>query len=170
MSASLQWVLLARLFIAALLGGAIGLERVWHGRPAGLRTDMIIALSSCLFTIISVYGFPGQDITKIASQIVVGVGFLGAGTMFHSQRHVLGLTTASTIWLVAAVGMAIGIGMYGVAAFVTIVSIVFLTFLAPCSDWLEKEGEKHARRRGLKIVREENDVHFVSYPHKKQSK
>lgn len=159
-------VLFLRLFLAGVLGGAIGLERVWHGRPAGLRTNMIIAISSCLFTIISAYGFGAQEPTRIASQIVVGVGFLGAGTMLHNQKQVLGLTTASTIWLVAALGMAVGAGMYLVAAFVTAVALFFLAFLAPISTWLEHHAERNARSQGVTIVHLDHRVHYVSSPHR----
>jgi putative Mg2+ transporter-C (MgtC) family protein len=160
-------VVIGKMLLAAVLGGMIGLERLWHGRPAGLRTNMIIALSSCLFTVISFTGFPGStEPERVAAQIVVGVGFLGAGTMFHQQKHVLGLTTASIIWLVAAIGMAVGVGMYVVAVAVTAMALGFLCFLAPLSNWLEREAEKGARRRGYRIVHEHPPVHLVSYPHK----
>ncbi len=159
--------LVLRIVVSALLGGAIGLERVWHGRPAGLRTNMMIAISSCLFTILSLYGFPegpGVDASRVASQIVVGVGFLGAGTVLHNSHHVLNLTTASTIWLVAAIGMAAGVGMYLLAGVVTLLAVISLSFFAPLSDWLSRHAEQHARRKGVKIVHEDFGVHFVAHP------
>ncbi len=161
--------LMLRILVSAVLGGAIGFERVWHGRPAGLRTSMLIAISSCLFTILSSTGFGdglSQDPARVASQIVVGVGFLGAGTMMHSEKHVLGLTTASTIWLVAAIGMAAGVGLYGMAVAVTALALLCLTLLAPLSTWMEKQAEWHARRWGATIVRVDPRMHYVSYTHR----
>ena len=105
-----QWEMAGQISLAALLGGLVGLERVGHG-PAGLRTNIIIAMSSCLFTILSIYGFPTltvdgpRDSARIAAQIVSGVGFLGAGAVLHSKSRVRGLTSAATIWLVAAIGI-----------------------------------------------------------------
>ncbi|MGD8473580.1 MAG: MgtC/SapB family protein, partial [Anaerolineae bacterium] len=96
--------------MAAVLGAIVGVERLWTGHPAGLRTNMVIAVSSCLFTILSIEAFPlqgsAQDTARVAAQIVTGVGFLGAGALLQTKSHVRGLTTAATIWLVAALGMA----------------------------------------------------------------
>ncbi|MGH2677187.1 MAG: MgtC/SapB family protein, partial [Actinomycetota bacterium] len=107
-----------RLLGAALLGGVIGLEREVRDQPAGFRTHMLVALGSCLFTLISAYGFgafqgdPGvpYDPTRIAAQIVTGIGFLGAGAIIRSGMSVRGLTTAASLWVVAAIGMAVGAG------------------------------------------------------------
>ena len=166
--------LLARVVIAAVLGGILGLERVWHGRPAGLRTNMLISISSCLFTILSMEGFGDTvagDPTRVASQIVVGVGFLGAGTMLHDHHnHVRGLTTASTIWLVAAVGMAAGTGMYSLAITVTLMAIACLTLFAPISAWLERHAVQRAHRKGIPVVHEEQMIHYVSFGHGKKQK
>jgi putative Mg2+ transporter-C (MgtC) family protein len=108
---SFSWIDAARVSLAALLGAIVGLERVAGGHPAGLRTNMVISVSSCLFTILSIEGFPlkgtSQDTSRVAAQIVTGVGFLGAGALLQSKGHVRGMTTAATIWLVAAIGMAI---------------------------------------------------------------
>ncbi len=166
--------LLLRVIVAAILGGVMGLERVWHGRPAGLRTNMLISISSCLFTILSMEGFGDSvagDPTRVASQIVVGVGFLGAGTMLHDHHnHVRGLTTASTIWLVAAVGMAAGTGMYSLAISVTLMALACLTLFAPLSYWLERHAVKRAHRRGIPVVHEDQLVHYVSFAHGKKKR
>jgi putative Mg2+ transporter-C (MgtC) family protein len=139
---SLNWNAVVKIFLAALLGAVVGLEREWGGHPAGLRTNMVIAISSCLFTIISIEGFPlrgaSQDTARVAAQIVTGVGFLGAGVVLRSKKHVRGLTTAATIWLVAAIGMAIGASAYFVAIFATVLSTILVILLAPVSHRLEQ--------------------------------
>ena len=135
--ASLNWDAVVKISLAALLGAIVGLEREWGGHPAGLRTNMVIAISSCLFTILSIEGFPlrgtSQDTARVAAQIVTGVGFLGAGVVLRSKKHVRGLTTAAAIWLVAAIGMAIGTGAYSVAVFTTVLSTILVIILAPVS-------------------------------------
>lgn len=137
---SLRWDLAAKIALAALLGGIIGVEREWTGHTAGLRTTILVALGSCLFTILSIDGFPikgtSQDTARIAAQIVSGIGFLGAGAVFQSQNRVKGLTTAATIWLVAAIGMAAGTGLYFIATFTTLMTEVVLVVLKPIGDWL----------------------------------
>jgi putative Mg2+ transporter-C (MgtC) family protein len=126
-----------RLVIAAALGGAIGLERDLHGRPAGLRTHALVSLGAALFTILSFIaagalnwdGSAGtgiHDPGRIAAQIVTGIGFLGAGTILKSQFSIRGLTTASCLWLVAAIGMCCGVGLYCLAMFATGLALVFL--------------------------------------------
>ena len=101
-----------QVLVAGLLGGLIGLEREWRGRDAGLRTNMLIAMGACLFTAISINGFPlqgstAQDTARVAAQVVTGVGFLGAGAFIHTRSHTKGMTTAATIWMVAAIGMTV---------------------------------------------------------------
>jgi putative Mg2+ transporter-C (MgtC) family protein len=111
-----------RLVIALLVGGAIGLEREFKGKPAGMRTNMLICIGSCLIMIISIeiarsaprVGDPG----RIAAQVVTGIGFLGAGTIMRSRFHVVGLTTAATIWSLSALGLAIGAGYILLSVFV----------------------------------------------------
>ena len=128
--------ILGKLVLAALLGGVIGLERQIREKPAGLRTNILICVGSTLFMSIStkVAALVGGDPTRIAAQIISGIGFLGAGAVLHSHGFVLGLTTAATIWVVAGVGMALGSGMYSVAVFVTAMSFVTLYFLAFIED------------------------------------
>jgi putative Mg2+ transporter-C (MgtC) family protein len=142
---SLNWDAALKIALAALLGAMIGLEREWGGHTAGLRTNMVIAISSCLFTILSIEGFPlrgsSQDTARVASQIVTGVGFLGAGVLLRTRSHVWGLTTAATIWLVVAIGMAVGTGAYFVAILTAILSSILLILLAPVSRRLEQRAQ-----------------------------
>src|SRR6266436_3216723 len=128
-----------KLLLAAVLGGVIGLERELRDKPAGLRTNILICLGSTLFTSIStkVAQVLGGDPTRIAAQIISGIGFLGAGVVLHSHGFVLGLTTAATIWVVAGVGMALGSGMYLVAVFATAMSLVTLYFLSFIEDKIQ---------------------------------
>lgn len=130
---AVQLDLSIRLVVAAVLGLAIGFEREIHGHPAGLRTHMLVALGSALFTVISAYGFAGEpnaavvvDPTRIAAQIVSGIGFLGAGAILKDGIVIRGLTTAASLWATAAVGMAAGAAEYvigAVAAGVILVSL-----------------------------------------------
>jgi putative Mg2+ transporter-C (MgtC) family protein len=110
----LELDMVIRLLAAALAGGLIGYERQQRDKPAGLRTHILVALGSCLFTILSIYAFGAKsEPSRIASNIVVGIGFLGAGTIIRSDGgRVIGLTTAASIWVVAAIGMAMGTGFY----------------------------------------------------------
>jgi len=129
--------ILLRLGLALILGAIIGLERESTEHTAGLRTQALVALGSSLFTIISAYGFTSFlgiphiqiDPTRIASYIVAGIGFLGAGSIFRDQQRVRGLTTAATVWLVAAVGMACGAGMLLTAVAATIMALLILILL-----------------------------------------
>src|SRR3989440_1110212 len=128
-----------KLLLAAVLGGVIGLEREMRDKPAGLRTNIMICVGSTLFMSLStqVAKVLGGDPTRIGAQIISGIGFLGAGAVLHSHGFVLGLTTAATIWVVAGVGMALGSGMYLVAAFATAMSLVTLYFLAFVEDKIQ---------------------------------
>src|SRR2546425_8623532 len=122
-----------KLFLAAVLGGIIGIEREIRDKPAGLRTNILICVGSTLFMSIStVFGD-----TRIGAQIISGIGFLGAGAVLHSHGFVLGLTTAATIWVVAGVGMALGSGMYLVSVFATAMSLVTLYFLSFIEDKIQ---------------------------------
>ena len=124
-----------RLVLATILSALVGIEREFHHKPAGLRTNVMVGMGSCLFTLVSIRAvdlFPAVqsiDPTRIAAQIVTGIGFLGAGTiLFEKDRSsVIGLTTAATLWVVAAVGTAIGMGLYVEAVAGTL--LVFFTFL-----------------------------------------
>jgi len=120
--------LLARLVLAAVLGGAIGAERELNDQPAGLRTHMLLTTGACLFTLVSAYGFGrGTDPSRIAAQIVTGIGFLGGGAIVRDGLTVKGVTTAASIWATASVGVAIGAGSYvlGVGGAVLVVGTLF---------------------------------------------
>jgi putative Mg2+ transporter-C (MgtC) family protein len=118
-----------RLLLAAGLGAAIGLEREYRSKPAGLRTNILIALGSALFTLISIEMAEanGGDPTRIPSQIVTGIGFLGGGAILREKGDIRGLTTAATVWLNAAIGMAAGAGFYTLAIVSTFTALVVLT-------------------------------------------
>ncbi len=131
-----------RLVVAALLGAAIGLEREIHEHPAGMRTHLLVALGSALFTIVSIFGFvdvlgPGQaapvDPSRVAAQVVTGIGFLGAGAILKFGTTVRGLTTAASLWATAAIGMAVGAADYIVAA---VGSAIIVFSLWPL-NWVE---------------------------------
>lgn len=117
-----------RLLLAAALGAIIGYQRERAGKPAGLRTHILICVGAALFTIASAYGFGvGADPGRVAAGIVAGIGFLGAGAIFHRQGGIVeGLTTAATIWAVAAIGLAAGAGLYIIAAVTTAVVLIVL--------------------------------------------
>src|SRR3954454_23154806 len=127
---------LLRVVVAAALGGAVGLERELREREAGFRTHMLVAVGSALFTLVSAYGFREflvgggsvirADPTRIAAQIVTGIGFLGAGAIIRQGLSVRGLTTAATLWVVAAIGLASGAGYYSAAVITTLVALVSL--------------------------------------------
>src|SRR3954463_4994184 len=129
--------IMLRLVLAAFLGGMIGLEREMKRKPAGLRTNMFICFGSAMFTILSAElasQWPG-DHTRIAAQIIPGIGFIGAGSILHSRGSVSGLTTAATIFVVAGVGMATGGGLYLPAIFATIIVAIALNLLG----WFEQQ-------------------------------
>jgi putative Mg2+ transporter-C (MgtC) family protein len=147
-----------RLGLAALLGMVLGLEREFRGQAAGLRTHILVSLGSCLFTLASIYvvlplhetqtlaqeGVRG-DVTRIASQVVVGIGFLGGGSILRSGSRVKGLTTAANLWLTASIGLAAGIGFYFGAAASTLLALVALSGLRPL------ERAIHKRRTGQRL-------------------
>lgn len=122
--------MMLRILLAAFLGGLIGLERSAGDRPAGLRTHVLVATGSALLMVVSIYGDDGytvsRDPSRIASQVVSGIGFLGAGTILHEGLTVKGLTTAASLWIVSAIGLAAGCGMVAIAIFATLVTLVTL--------------------------------------------
>jgi putative Mg2+ transporter-C (MgtC) family protein len=128
---SLDWLIAIRILVAGVLGAAIGYQREKAGKPAGLRTHMLICIGAALFTLVSTYGFSGQsDPARVASNIVTGIGFIGAGAIIFrsSDGYVVGLTTASTIWIAAGVGMAVGSGLY-IAALITCAIALIVLFI-----------------------------------------
>ncbi len=137
-----------RLAIAAALGGIIGLEREWNGHWAGLRTHMMVALAAALFLLAGTIAVKGEaaPMARIIQGIAEGVGFLGAGAILKisEQHEVKGLTTASSIWLAAALGAAAGLGAYPLAAAAICVSIFILAILRPAEKYLE--SHMHRKR------------------------
>ncbi|MCP4726176.1 MAG: MgtC/SapB family protein [bacterium] len=125
-----------RLFLSALFGGIIGVEREWRNKAAGLRTNMLICLGSCLLMILSLTIVEGYekymaDPTRIAAQIVSGIGFLGAGAIIRAKFSVIGITTAASIWLTSGIGMAVGSGNYYTASISLLITIIVLQVFSP---------------------------------------
>jgi putative Mg2+ transporter-C (MgtC) family protein len=126
-----QLDLAVRLTVGLVLGAIIGFERELHRQPAGFRTHSLVSLGAALFTVVSAYGFTGDlvDPTRIAAQIVSGIGFIGAGTILQHRGHIRGLTTAASLWSVAAIGTAAGAGLYIVAIVGTLLILIVLSIL-----------------------------------------
>ncbi len=123
----IEWNYILRIFVAGLLGGAIGFEREFRAKEAGVRTHFIVALGSALFMIISQYAFTGQfDHARVAAQVVSGIGFIGAGVIIFQKNVVRGVTTAAGLWVAAAIGLACGAGMYAVAIAAMLMTIICL--------------------------------------------
>ncbi|MFZ0243540.1 MAG: MgtC/SapB family protein [Desulfobacterales bacterium] len=142
--------MIVRLLLASLLSGLIGIEREVHGRGAGFRTHLLVGLATCLMMIVSEYFYTkygalsGQgvvrlDPARVAAQIVTGIGFLGAGVIIKSGEVVRGLTTAACLWLVAGIGMAVGIGLYLPALIVTMIAMFNLVFLKQIERLVKKD-------------------------------
>lgn len=148
------WDVLGQLLLASALGAAVGLERELHGRPAGLRTHILLSLGAALFGMIS-RGItaPNVDPTRIAAQVVTGIGFIGAGTIIHLGGTVRGLTTAASIWTTAAIGLAVGLDRrYWVMAIVATV-LAFLTLALV--NLLENSLKLKRRMRDIEVIARE---------------
>jgi putative Mg2+ transporter-C (MgtC) family protein len=126
-----------RLLMACLLGGAVGLEREWRHKASGLRTNMLICLGSAFFTLLSevLAGDGNPNKGQVASNIVQGIGFLGAGLILHTRNRVMGLTSAATVWVVASIGMACGAGLPTEAALATLIVLFALLFIGSL-EWM----------------------------------
>lgn len=132
----MSWDYILTIFVAAMLGGAIGLEREYRSKEAGFRTHFLVGLGSALFMVLSMHGFDGfegqpgviiqRDPARMAAQVVSGIGFIGAGTIIFQKNVVKGLTTAAGLWVTSAIGMTAGVGMYGVAVSATVMVLVCL--------------------------------------------
>ena len=161
--------LIIRLSLALVLGGAIGIERMYRAKDAGFRTHFLVALGSALFCIVSQYGFGVElkDSSRVAAQVVSGIGFLGAGTIIFQKNMVRGLTTAAGLWVTAAIGLACGTGMYMAAGLTTLMmllglevinyllpqlgaTIITLSFTAPSRDSV-KGFLKMLKRDGMEV-------------------
>jgi putative Mg2+ transporter-C (MgtC) family protein len=150
MFADLSPHIITSLSAASILGALVGLEREIHGRPAGFRTHLLVSLGSCLFVLTSIQFYKtfgnfsgtmpvGTDPGRIAAQVVTGIGFLGAGAIIRDGTSVRGLTTAACLWVVAAVGVACGIGMYGTALIVTLLAVISLMLLKKIEGFIKKD-------------------------------
>ncbi len=132
-----DYEILVRFLLAALWGGVVGIEREYRSKSAGFRTMIMISVGSCFFTMMSIT-LGGTTMDRIASNIVTGIGFLGAGVIFRSESRVNGITTAATIWAVAAVGMGIGAGHYFASGFGSLIIIIVLALLPYVEDMIER--------------------------------
>ena len=151
-----------RLVVAVALGAAIGTERESTEQPAGLRTHIAVAVGACLFGVISTLGFEEYeaersrtnvqvDVTRVASQVVVGIGFLGAGIIFRQGTVVRNLTTAASLWVTAAIGLACGVGDLGTAAVATGIMLVALVALLPLRTWLRNRVSRPEQELRIKL-------------------
>lgn len=164
---------LTRLLLALALGFALGLERELTNKYAGLRTHILVCLGACVFTLLSIYGFPTfaegdnviisqatgvRDTARIAAQIVTGIGFIGAGTVLRNGPMVFGLTTAATLWIAASIGMACGAGLYDVAVISTIISVAVLTLIRVFERQILPSSVKQAKRFKITVYCNEEDT------------
>jgi putative Mg2+ transporter-C (MgtC) family protein len=134
-----------RLFVAAVLGGLIGAEREWVGKAAGLRTHMMVSLGAALFVLVPIEAGIGEgDLTRVIQGIATGIGFIGAGTILKraDTNQIQGLTTAATIWLTGAVGIAVGAGQMWLGIVCAISAWVILYILTGLDRWLDRGREK----------------------------
>jgi putative Mg2+ transporter-C (MgtC) family protein len=150
------WTYLGPLALALLLGLAVGAEREWQGKPAGMRTHGLIAIGTCLFVLAGRYGFPesvpgtpGTDPARIAAQVVTGIGFLGAGVIFFNRNLVHGMTTAASIWSTTAMALACGAGLYWAGVAVAVAQLGVVAGLAPVEDLIAR----HAKHTGRLEIR-----------------
>ena len=137
------------LLIALSLGAAIGLERELSDKAAGLRTNILICVGSCLFSILSrevATGVVGADITRLAAQIITGIGFLGAGAIMREGEHVTGLTTAATIWVVSAIGVSVGFGHYALGAVTAVLTLIVQAIFPHLDTLIDELRQRHTFR------------------------
>ncbi len=164
---------ITRLFIAVAMGFLLGLERELTNKYAGLRTHILVCLGACIFTLLSIYGFPTfaqgdniivdnatgiRDTSRVAAQIVTGIGFIGAGTVLRNGPMVFGLTTAATLWIAASIGMACGAGMFGIAIIATVLSVAVLTLIRIFERQFLPSSGKQIRRFKVVIYCDNEDV------------
>jgi putative Mg2+ transporter-C (MgtC) family protein len=134
--------LVVRVLVAAALGGIVGIERELKDQPAGFRTHMLVSMGACLFTLVGAFGFQAftggsdthriqADLTRVASQVVVGIGFLGGGTILRHGANIRGLTTAASLWITAAIGLTVAMGFYFLATMTSIIAVFTLAALKP---------------------------------------
>ena len=178
---SIDLEILIRIIISISLGFIIGLERELTNKSAGLRTHILVCLGSTVFTILSLYGFTDptipqnltrlqNDPSRIAAQIVTGIGFIGGGAVLHHGFSVSGLTTAASLWIVASIGMAVGVGAYPVAIVATILAFFVLVFIRILErGFLSKHTKKGAKIKAVVIAKSDNiaeiqDWFYLKFP------
>ena len=151
--------IIIRILVSFILGVIIGIERGISHKAIGFRTISLVCVGSTAFTLISIYGFPGVDTSRVAAQIVTGIGFLGAGAILHRGYITKGLTTATALWVSAAVGMACGCGMFVLAFIVTLMSLILLWVLKPFKTHLDRmlDSENGNSKRSKKKTSESED-------------
>jgi len=162
-----------RLLAALILGFALGLERELTNKYAGLRTHILVCMGACVFTLLSIYGFPTfadgdnvivnqatgiRDSARVAAQIVTGIGFIGAGTVLRNGPMVFGLTTAATLWIAASIGMACGAGMFDIAAIATILSVAVLTLIRIFEKQILPASSKQVKRYKITVYSNGDDA------------
>lgn len=167
---------LIRILAALGLGFLLGLERELTNKYAGLRTHILVCLGACIFTIVSIYGFPTfvngdnviveqatglRDSGRVAAQVVSGIGFIGAGAVLRNGPMIIGLTTAATLWISAAIGMTCGVGMYDIALITTLVSVAVLTLIRVFERRILPTSIKRAKRFKITVYCNECDVKNV---------
>ena len=160
MSFETQLEIVLRLTVALVLGAIIGVEREYRGHPAGVRTMAMVSVGSCIFTAAGLFVSPGHntDPTRIAAQVVTGVGFLGAGAIFRAESGVRGLTTAAAVWVVAAIGMTVGFGLYLLALGAALIVLVGLVLIRPIELHYFTHSEHPMRRRDDAVDKEVNEA------------
>ncbi|MBI2995318.1 MAG: MgtC/SapB family protein [Candidatus Melainabacteria bacterium] len=150
-------IVIIRILVSFILGVIIGIERGISHKVVGFRTLSLVCVGSTGFTLISIYGFHGVDTSRVAAQIVSGIGFLGAGAILHRGYITKGLTTATALWVAAAVGMACGTGMFVLAFIITLMSLILLWVLKPFKIHLDRmrDGDNGNNKQNKKEENEE---------------
>lgn len=150
-------VLALELLVSTVLTGIIGMEREWRNKSAGFRTHVLVGVGTTLLTHLSMHAFGGGDPSRIAAQIVSGVGFIGAGAILQRGHFVRGVTTAATLWVTMSVAMAVGVGWYGFAALVTAIVLVVLLFFEHLEFFLPSRRKRQSFRMRVSHAPEESD-------------
>ncbi|MCR5261287.1 MAG: MgtC/SapB family protein [Candidatus Gastranaerophilales bacterium] len=158
-----------RVLLSAVLGFVIGLEREITNKSAGLRTNILVCIGSCLFTILSIYGFsnalsiyPMGDPARVAAQILTGIGFIGGGTVLRHGTSIFGLTTAAALWVTASVGMACGCGKYSLAILCALISVATLTLIRIFEKNCIPKNTKNNKILRVSLVVADEDFQKVS--------
>ncbi len=156
-------IIIIRILVSFVLGVIVGIERGFSHKTVGFRTLSLVCVGSTAFTLISIYGFKESDTSRVAAQIVTGIGFLGAGAILHRGYVTKGLTTATALWVAAGIGMACGTGMFVLAFIITLMALILLWVLKPFKLHLDRMFDKEngnnkpSKRKKTLIVGNENN-------------